>query len=195
MSTALSRTDAPPPMSREAFLDWAEAQDIRYEFDGFQPVAMVGGTINHNRIGRNILIALDARLRGKPCEALGPDAGIATIGNGVRYPDALVTCTRTAGTARIVAGPVVVFEVLGPHPGRTDRIDKLRDYAANESIRRYVILEYASAAATVFSRAAASDAWTAVALTQDDTVHLTEIGIEIPLAAFYDNVDFDGAAA
>jgi hypothetical protein len=34
-----------PRMTREAFFDWAEAQDAPYEFDGFQPVAMNGGTI------------------------------------------------------------------------------------------------------------------------------------------------------
>ncbi len=33
-----------PHMTREEFLDWAEAQEERYEFDGFQPVAMTGGT-------------------------------------------------------------------------------------------------------------------------------------------------------
>ena len=39
MSTALR-------MTREEFFDWAQAQDIRYEFDGFAPVAMTGGNIN-----------------------------------------------------------------------------------------------------------------------------------------------------
>jgi hypothetical protein len=27
-------------MSVEAFLDWEERQELRYEFDGFEPVAM-----------------------------------------------------------------------------------------------------------------------------------------------------------
>jgi hypothetical protein len=41
MNVALRRT-----MTREDFLAWAEGQEERYEFDGFQPVAMTGGTIN-----------------------------------------------------------------------------------------------------------------------------------------------------
>ena len=91
--TAALRT---PRMTRDAFLTWAEVQRERYEFDGFEPVAMTGGTRNHNRITRDIHRALDARLRGSGCESLGPDAGVATIGDAVRYPDARVTCIKGA---------------------------------------------------------------------------------------------------
>ena len=31
-------------MTLEAFLGWEERQELRYEFDDFQPVAMTGGT-------------------------------------------------------------------------------------------------------------------------------------------------------
>ncbi len=41
-------------MTRDQFFDWAEAQSARREFDVFQPVAMTGGNINHNRIAFNI---------------------------------------------------------------------------------------------------------------------------------------------
>ena len=34
------------PMTLEAFLAWEERQELRYEFDGFQPVAMTGGTFD-----------------------------------------------------------------------------------------------------------------------------------------------------
>ena len=36
-------------MTRDQFFDWAQQQDARYEFDGFQPVAVTGGTVDHNR--------------------------------------------------------------------------------------------------------------------------------------------------
>lgn len=178
-----------PLMTREQFLDWAQAQEQRYEFDGFQPVAMTGGTANHSRCFRNIHLALSSRLRNTGCEALGPDAGLATIGNAVRYPDALVTCAKFPGTTRLIPGVVVVFEVLSPTPGRNDRIDKLREYRAVPSIRRYVILEHLSAAITVFSRADGVADWTAVALTADDILEMPEISIAVPVSEFYDGVD------
>ena len=34
-------------MSLAEFLAWEERQELRYEFDGFQPYAMVGGTAAH----------------------------------------------------------------------------------------------------------------------------------------------------
>ncbi len=96
-----------PRMSREQFFAWAPATGGRWKFDGFEPVAMTGGTVNHSRIVRDLHVALGAGLRGGGCEPLGPDAGRATVGDAVRYPDALVTCTRVPGDAQLVPGVVV----------------------------------------------------------------------------------------
>jgi hypothetical protein len=52
--------------TQEQFFSWAASQEGRYEFDGFLPVAMTGGTVNHSRIVRNVLRGLDTRLRGGP---------------------------------------------------------------------------------------------------------------------------------
>jgi Uma2 family endonuclease len=188
-----------PRMTRAEFFDWADARNGRYEFDGFQPVAMVGGTRNHGRIAQNIYSAIRTRLRGGPCEVLGQDAGIATIGDAVRYPDALVTCTRGPGTDRVIPGVVVVFEVLSPTSGRTDRIEKLREYRAVPSILRYVIVEYAGVGVMVFERANGDDDWTATALAADEILRMPEIGIAVPVAELYEGVDLpqddDGAPA
>ena len=77
-------------MTREQFFDWAQAQDVRYEFDGCQPVAMTGGTINHSQMTQNVHCALRTRLRGGACRPLRPDAGVATVAEAVRYSDAVV---------------------------------------------------------------------------------------------------------
>jgi Uma2 family endonuclease len=181
-------------MTRAQFFDWAQAQDSRFEFDGFEPVAMTGGTVNHSRMIRNLHAALGRRLHGTGCEPLGPDAGLATSGDAVRYPDALVTCSKVPGYAHVVPGVVVVFEVLSRTSGRTDRIIKLREYRAVASIRRYVILERLSAALTVFARGQGDQDWTATSLTGEDTLALPELGIEIPVAEFYEDVDFSEAS-
>lgn len=178
-----------PRMSREDFFVWAEAQDERYEFDGFAPVAMTGGTVGHSRITRNIHFALQSRLAGSGCEPLGPDAGLRTVGDTVRYPDALVTCGKADNKAREVPGVVVVFEVLSPSSGHTDRIVKLLEYRAVASIRRYVIVESASAGLTVHARAEAGANWTTTALTAEGTLDLPEIGISIPVAEFFAGTD------
>jgi Uma2 family endonuclease len=182
-------------MTRDQFFDWAEAQDARYEFDGFEPVAMTGGNLNHNSIAFNIHTALRGRLKGSGCKPFGLDAGVATAGDTVRYPDAVVTCSPAQGGSRLVPNPVVVFEVISPTSGHVDRIVKVRDYAAVDSIRRYVIVESASVGLTVHERQAAGQKWTVTTVMADDLLALPEIGVEIPVAEIYEGVDFPTPAA
>jgi Uma2 family endonuclease len=188
MSVALQK-----PWTQEAFFDWAEAQDIGYEFDGFQPVAMNGGFNTASAIGVNLITVLRNRLRGSGCRPLGPNAGVETINNAVRYPDALVTCTKLNPRERKVAGVVAVFEVVGrtADANRRDRIIKVREYAAVASIRRYVIIESSSAGLTVMERGGGSDPWTASVLTLDDSLAMPEIGIEIAVAEIYEDIVFN----
>ena len=190
---AMNVTLRQPSMTRDQFLYWVQAQEGRYEFDGFQPVAMTGGTANHSRIIRNLHVALSARLGGTGCEALGPDAGLATVGNAVRYPDALVTCAKFPGSSLLIPGVIIVFEVISPTSGRADRIDKVLEYRAVPSIRRYAILEHLDVGLTVFSRADGAADWTATALAADKTLDMPELGITVPVQEFYKGVDLPGA--
>jgi Uma2 family endonuclease len=186
----MSVTFRVPPMTRDQFFDWAEAQGARYEFDGFQPVAMTGGNLNHNQIAFNIHVALRGRLSGTGCRPHGMDAGVASVGDTVRYPDGVVTCSPANGLSRLVPNPVVVFEVISPTSGHMDRIVKLREYAAVDSIRRYVIVESSSIGLTVHERQAAGHNWTVTSVMVGDVLSLAEIGIEIPAAELYEGVEF-----
>ncbi|MGB8841087.1 MAG: Uma2 family endonuclease [Aliidongia sp.] len=173
-------------MTLAEFLSWEERQEQRYEFDGFQPVAMTGGTDTHEAIGETLRALLWDGLRGKPCRVRGPTMKIEVVGR-IRYPDAFVYCKPVAPSEQIIREPVVVFEILSPSTSRIDRIAKLREYQATDSIQRYVILEQDSIAATVFARE--GGLWTARALTDGDVLAMPEIGIDLPLAAIYGDVD------
>jgi Uma2 family endonuclease len=173
-------------MTLPEFLAWEEHQEFRYEFDGFEPLAMTGGTADHNRITRRVHRALETRLTGTPCEPFGPDVKILTAGK-IRYPDALVTCTPQPGNATFIQNPIVVFEVLSEGTSRIDRIDKVRDYQATGSIRRYVILEQDSIGATVFERQ--GERWIAFTLKDGDMLQMPEIGIDVPLSDCYAGVE------
>jgi Uma2 family endonuclease len=177
--------------TQDAFISWAQTQSERYEFDGSQPVAMTGGNAAHAMIGRNVNFALRSRLRGGVCSSMGPDAGIETVGGAVRYPDALVTCAKVSPADLTIAGVIVVFEVVSAGSTRTDRIDKVVEYAAVPSIRRYVIVESASVAVTVLERGGAGEPWTASILADETAVlRMPELDIEIPVAAFYEDIVF-----
>jgi Uma2 family endonuclease len=179
------------PMSLAEFLAWEERQELRYEFDGSQPVAMTGGTFAHDQITFDLRKAPDARLRGKPCRPAGPNVKIQTPGR-MRYPDGLVTCSSIKPDATVIDDPVVVFEVVSEDTARTDRIEKLREYQAVAPIQRYVIVEQKTIAATVFERR--GEVWAAFAITEEDTLHMPEIDIEVPLAELYESLDFPTAS-
>jgi Uma2 family endonuclease len=180
-------------MTREQFFDWAQAREERYEFDGFQPVAMTGGNLRHNVILLNIQAALRVRLKGTGRRPLGPDAGVATVGDAVRYPDGLVTCSAITGDEYLTPNVVVVLEVVSPTSGRTDRIIKVREYAAVPSILRYVILESASVGLTVLDRQTGDRKWSVTTLVADDLLALPEIGVEIPIAGLYEGAGLSGS--
>jgi len=53
-------------MTTDEFLAWEEQQELRWEFNGFAPVAMTGGTAGHSAIQRNLI----------------------RVAGSIRYPDA-----------------------------------------------------------------------------------------------------------
>jgi Uma2 family endonuclease len=170
------------PLSLTDFLDWEERQELPYEFDGSQPVAMTGGTDAHEAIGGSLRSALQGRLRGGPCRVRGPTMKIEVLGR-IRYPDAFVYCSAVPPGTTVIREPVVVFEVVSASTSRTDRITKLREYQSTSSIQRYIILEQDAIAATVFSRQGTD--WIARPVTDGETLQMPEIGIELPLAEVY----------
>jgi len=147
---------------------------------------MVGGTAAHSTIQTNLAIAVGGRLRGVPCRFYGSDFKIQVSGS-VRYPDGMVVCRPVPRDAKLIDDPVVVFEVLSPSTASKDRVTKNREYQATPSVRRYVMLEQDRIAATVFSRE--NGGWIGRLLGEDEMLAMPEIGLTVPLAEFYADLD------
>jgi Uma2 family endonuclease len=175
------------PMTLAEFLEWEERQELRYEFDGFQATAMTGGTAAHAFIQRNLAISIGGRLRGQRCQFVGSELKVQAAGS-IRYPDGFVVCGPVARDAKLVREPVVIFEVLSESTGRTDMIVKNREYAATPSVKRYVILSQNEVGGTMFERI--GDDWVGHLLAADAVLGMPEIGVEVPLAEFYEGIDF-----
>src|SRR5580704_15670821 len=114
------------PMTLDAFVEWESRQDLKYEFDGFQPVAMTGGTAEHSQIQFNLLGLLFNQLRGHRCQGHGSELKIQVAGR-IRYPDAFIVCSPVPRGATVVHDPVVVFEILSPGTSYKDRFEKNRE--------------------------------------------------------------------
>ncbi len=173
-------------MTSAEFLAWEAKQDFKWEFDGFQPVAMTGGTDAHAAIQSNLLTALNVRLRGRNCYSRGSEVKIQ-IGSKYRYPDAFVSCTRVEPSATIAAEPVVIFEVLSESTAKKDRTIKLMEYQSLSSVQRLILLEQDQSVATVIARTASG--WSIEVLKAGGTLKMPEIDIEIPLAELYEGLE------
>ena len=178
-------------MTVEEFLAWEERQDLRYEFDGVEAIAMAGGTAAHALIQVNLITTLRTNLRGKPCRPFGSELKIR-VADRIRHPDAFVVCTPVPSRTTTIDQPVVVFEILSDGSARDDLVIKNREYRAASSVQRYVVLQQTGAGATVFSRR--GEDWLADPVSGDGaTLPMPEIGIEIALADLYADVAFDEA--
>ena len=178
------------PMTPSEFLVWEADQELKWEFDGLQPVAMTGGTRAHAVLQVNLLRALANRLDGKPCQAYSSDLKIQT-GPGYRYPDASVSCTPFPDNETVVVEPVVIFEVLSASTSTDDRTTKLSEYQSLPSVRRYIMLEQDRVFATVITRTDAG--WDHALIGQGGTLAMPEISVELPVAELYDGLALTAA--
>ena len=173
-------------MTIAEFLAWEEGQETRHEFDGLHPVPVPDESAAHARIQANLVGLMRARMR----QGAGQVYGIAfkvEVADCVRYPDAVVACTRWPADTTLIHDPVIIFEILGPATHALDRITKNREYAATPSVRRYVRLEPDRIAATVFARI--DGAWRGLLLGECEMLRLPEIGLDLPLADLYAGLD------
>src|ERR1043165_8012523 len=87
---------------------------VRNEYFDGEILAMAGGSADHNRISRNVLLALEPKLRKGRCESLGSHTRLVTPAGLHTYADAVVICGPIIMSAETITNPTVLLEVLSP---------------------------------------------------------------------------------
>ncbi len=177
-------------MSVEDYLEWEETQNERHEYVGGMVYAMAGGTIDHAAVAANTLVAIGARLRGKPSRPFGSDLKVRIeypTHTRFFYPDVTVICEMGPGQARYHDRPAVIVEVASESRRRTDELEKKDAYASIPSLHAYIQMEQDAAAAVVWRRGDAGFVREIYA-GLDAVIPLVEIGAELPLAEAYEGV-------
>ncbi len=177
----------PKTMTLDDFLAWEERQELRYEFDGLAIREMTGSTVAHSEIETNLIAALGSALRGKPCRAYGSVLKVRTA-TSIRYPDAMIVCSRADPKATVAPGPTVIFEILSSGSARLDLGAKNAEYQSLAALRRYVVLHQTQAAAEVFARGEDGE-WTYEFLDRHGVLDMPEAGIAITLAEIYADLE------
>ncbi len=182
------------PWTWEAYHDWEGRQPLRYELVDGDVHATGGGTLAHDLIANNLQRELATQLRGGPCRPYGPDVKVATGTGTGRYPDALIDCGRFVPGALQTQEPIAAFEVLSKSTAWIDQNLKLRDYDATQTIRHYVLISQDEPRVMVYTRGddGRLDLRGAMLVTGiHETVALPGVGLSLPLADFYEGIEFE----
>ena len=166
----------------------------RFEYLNGEVFAMSGGTLPHNQIIARLMQRLGGVHRGKGCETLGSSQRIVVLATGLEtYPDVSVTCGKVhlAGTNRMaIANPMVLVEVLSKSTEAYDRGEKSAHYRRIESLQEYLLIAQGTVRVERYRRAG-NNAWVLSEFTEEGAMlELASLGIEIPISAIYDGVEF-----
>lgn len=179
-------------MSLEEFFALIESDpEHRYEYIDGYAYMMTGGSPDHSIIGANMTRILGEQLRKRPCIAYNSDVYIELDGEeNCLCPDASVSCDRRDHHAtKVIHYPCVVAEVLSPGTKARDRGIKADLYQNMPSVQEILFIDTQVMRVQLYRRE--TDYWAMRSFTQDDTVELTSLNIQIPVAEVYEKTTFD----
>ena len=164
----------------------------KHEYLGGVVYAMAGARNSHNRIATNTLVAVGSRLRRHPCQPFNSDTKIRIrLPTHTRfyYPDVSVVCRPNPESDSYQDEPAVIAEVLSKSTRRVDEGEKKDAYLTISSLDVYLLIEQEYPLVHVFRR---TDVGFVREMYEgiDAVIPLGEIGIELPLAEIYANVEF-----
>jgi Uma2 family endonuclease len=170
--------------------------DHRSEFFNGEIFAMAGGSLRHGRICANIVGDLWSKLGGTPCVPFGSDLKLRVKATGLRtYPDVSAYCGKPEldpddPARQTYMNPTMLAEVLSPSTEQYDRGTKSVHYRRIESLK--VILLVSQDEPRVDEHVRQPDgSWSLREYVgMDQVLPLEAIGVELPLAAIYQGVDF-----
>ncbi|HPE58924.1 MAG: Uma2 family endonuclease [Thiothrix sp.] len=174
-------------ISTEDYLTSERRSEIRHEYlDGYL-YAMAGAGEKHNTISLNLAVALRPAARARGCKLFIADMKLRIQHlNRFYYPDLLLTCDPADRHEFYKDTPCLLVEVLSPSTETTDRREKLMAYQSIPSLREYLMVAQDSRQIEIHRREGAQ--WRHIILTDDDPVYLDCLGLELTMAAVYEDV-------
>lgn len=179
-------------MSIEEFFALLETDpEHRYEYiDGYAYISP-HGIPDHSIIGANLTGILGERLRKRPCVVYNSDVFIELAdAENCLCPDVSVSCDRRDFHAKkVIHHPTLVAEVLSPGTKARDRGIKSELYQNIPTVQEILFIDTQVMRVQLYRRE--TDYWTMRNFTHEDTIELTSLGIEFPVAEMYEKTTFD----
>jgi Uma2 family endonuclease len=169
----------------------------RHEYDNGELRLMTGGTPNHNRICRNLLIALELAFKEQPYETFVTDQRLwIPERNFYTYPDIMVLEKPIQLQERrtdTVMNPCLIAEVLSKSTKDYDRSEKFLAYRTIETFREYLLVNQYQIQVEHCLKTAANQ-WLLSEYTDPQVIlNLNSVGLKLKIADIYKNVEFTAA--
>lgn len=188
---------SPPALSQvrlysvKEYLELERRTGERHKFVNGKIIKMAGGSINHNRISRNILSILEQNLN-EEFEIFGSDQKIYLPEYNVYvYPDAVVICGTpivSDNDSQAITNPLVIIEVLSPSTQDYDKIEKFNDYRTLPSFKEYVLISQDKSKVTTYFREE-NGTWSISDFKNiEDNVFFKSLNISILMSKIYKRV-------
>lgn len=139
-----SQTQTQNIYSLDEYYALEENSDVRHEFCNGEIEEMTGGTINHNRIIRNLVRILDLAFQNSNREVFTSDLRLYIPEyKKATYPDIMVIegeVMLNNNRQDEVLNPCLIIEVLSPSTANYDRKDKFFYYRSIPTLKQYVLI-------------------------------------------------------
>jgi len=185
-------TTAPTPhrMTVEEYLAMDRAStDVRYEYHNGRVSAKADETSRHDTIRGYTIAALCDTMHDQSWRVYGPDVRVQVAPTRYVYPDVTISHSFVDRSNPVgILSPSVVGEVLSPTTIVADRGDRFHHYRACPSIQEHILIDSERPEVQLFRRNVGY--WDVRWFGRDDILDLTSIGVQIPVAALYRDIDF-----
>lgn len=181
-------------VSEADYLSGEPSSEIRHEYVAGHVYAMAGAGKAHNAIALNVATRFRSHLRGSPCRSYIADMKVRVEREqAYYYPDVVVTCSDqdTAADAPkdYLTAPSLIVEVLSVSTETIDRREKMRAYAALETLQEYVLVESRFQQVEIYRRLSAGG-WEQWIPAPGEPVQLDCLGLTLDFAEIYEDVVF-----
>lgn len=184
----------PQKMTVEEYLEWEAQQEIRHEYVNGEVFAMTGGTIPHNDIALNFYTALHPHLRSTGCRMNVSDVKLqVSFQSRYYYPDVIVSCDpQDLNSRQFIQNPKIIVEILSPSTSAKDRDEKFTCYLKIPTLQEYILIDSQKIFVERYCRGEGR-MWLYYSYTAGETIALSSIGFDLPIALLYEDVGFETA--
>ena len=185
----------PRHYSIDEYFALEETTEYRNEYRNGEIVTMTGGSINHNQIIVNLVIALSLVLREQNYGVYANDLRLwIPRYNEYTYPDILIIKDEPVFQERrtdTVVNPCIIFEVLSKSTSSRDRGDKFTFYRSINEFQEYILIDQYQVHIEQFSKTPEGNWLLTESDVEDGILNLVSVKCQIPHRQIYERVKFE----